>query len=92
MSNDEQLQPLSPESSHSASTLTWKYAAEKVQRESDPDKILVALYAAEEALTLRQQQLGDSAGHEEERRELEKATRALLRLKTEKLGWPNPME
>jgi hypothetical protein len=90
MSSDEQLQRVAGESSYSVSNSTWKNLLEKVQRESDKDQILAGVYAAEEALTLWRQQLGNSAGHEEERLELQKATQTLLRLKTEKLGWPNP--
>ncbi len=67
---------------------SWKETYQKTQRENDRTKLSDLVVATEAAMFTRLQELSNSTGHHNERRELEAATRSLLRIKTDKLGWP----
>jgi hypothetical protein len=67
---------------------SWKETYQKTQRENDKTKLSDLVVATETAMFTRLQELSNSPGHHNERRELEAATRSLLRIKTDRLGWP----
>ena len=67
---------------------SWRETYQKTQRENDQTRLSDLVAATEAAMFIRLQELSNSAGHHNERRELEAATRSLLRVKTDKLGWP----
>lgn len=68
---------------------SWLRATEKAMRAKDPSILLRLVHAAEMALVLRCQELGDSASTIEEREAIPAATEALLAIKTDKLRWPD---
>ena len=54
------------------------------------ENITKAVIAAEAAMFQRWQELSGESDHAEERGQLREASDKLLKLKIEKLGWPNP--
>ena len=62
------------------------YAAAAV--ETDREKLSELVNFVEEALMLRSQELAGTSDHQDERSQMNAAARKLLRIKTEKLGWP----
>jgi hypothetical protein len=72
-------------------SLSWKEPYLAALKESDKQKILELVHAAEEAIFLRQQELADSEDHHEERSEIGLACENLLTIKTHILGWPSPL-
>lgn len=64
----------------------WKMLIERCVSESNPDALARLLYQTEEAMFLRSQELTA------EEEELRQAAQRLLELKTEKLGWPDPLK
>jgi hypothetical protein len=89
MSDSQQSLPNSS-STAPEQTLSWRQLYLNAQHEKGIEGITKAVAAAEIAIFVRSQQLRDSLGHTEERNQLNEASKELLRLKTEKLGWPNP--
>jgi hypothetical protein len=72
-----------------AQPYSWTAAFEKAQSETDPTRLQGAVMAAEEAMVQRRMELsGDDAGAHPELEALRAAAIELLKLKTEKLGWP----
>lgn len=70
------------------SSSAWKKRYAAALRESDPEKVVAAVLAAEEALFLRGQEINGSPEHEAERKEIRAASADLLAIKIHKLGWP----
>jgi hypothetical protein len=68
---------------------TWRLAIDKANRASDPSILLPLVYAAETALFLRSQELGDRPDTIEEREEIRAAINDLLAIKIHKLKWPD---
>ena len=58
--------------------------------ETNPDKLEKLIYQTEDAMFLRSQELFTEHRVSEEVRALKQAAQKLLKLKTEKLGWPDP--
>jgi hypothetical protein len=69
----------------------WKQPFLAALEETDEDKLRTLVYAAEQAIFLRMQELGDSADHHDERDEIQKACAALLSIQVNKLGWPSSL-
>jgi hypothetical protein len=67
----------------------WRLAIDKANRASDPAVLLPLVYAAETALFLRSQELGDRPDTIEEREGIRAAINDLLVLKIHKLKWPD---
>jgi hypothetical protein len=67
---------------------TWRTAYEKTMCEFDKAKLLALIDAAEGALFLRWQELGDSPDHTQERASMKLASDDLLAFKIHMLGWP----
>jgi hypothetical protein len=68
---------------------SWRIAIDKANRASDPSVLLPLVYAAETALFLRSQELGDLPDTIEEREEIRAAINDLLMIKIHKLKWPD---
>jgi hypothetical protein len=67
---------------------SWKEAYHQALREPDAQKLTELVQAAEQAIVLRLQELGNSTDNYEERAEMKRAAADLLAIKTYKLGWP----
>jgi hypothetical protein len=74
--------------SDSYSASSWKEFYYRALTETDPDKLIELIHAAEAAMFRRWQQLAGSSDHHEERSEMDAASATLLSIKTHKLGWP----
>jgi hypothetical protein len=75
----------------SESNVHWKDCVQAAMREQDTTKILTLIHAAEASLMHRRRRVtstADAAAAEHD--EMTAASDALLKLKTEKLGWPLP--
>ena len=70
------------------SSSSWKEAYLDVLKETDKKRLAQLVYAAEEAIFLRQQEISDSAEYHQERLELKAACADLLAIQINKLGWP----
>jgi hypothetical protein len=68
----------------------WKERYVKAIRESDKKKLTELVFAAEEGIFVRGQELRDSKNHHEELSEMSAAAADLLVIKVYKLGWPSP--
>jgi hypothetical protein len=68
---------------------SWRLAIDKANRASDPAVLLPLVYAAETALFLRSQELGDRPDTIEEREEIRAAINDLLAIKIHRLKWPD---
>jgi hypothetical protein len=68
---------------------SWQREMEKAMRATDPSTLLPLVHAAEMALVLRCQELGDSPNTIEEREAIRAATDELLAIKTHRLRWPD---
>jgi hypothetical protein len=71
------------------SLLSWREPHRRALDEVDKTKLAEHVHLVEGALFRRWQQLSGSDDHHEERREMDLAGQDLLRMKTEKLGWPS---
>jgi hypothetical protein len=60
--------------------------------ETNPDKLEKLIYQTEGAIFLRSQELSTEHRLSEEVRALKEAAQKLLKLKIEKLGWPDPLK
>lgn len=69
---------------------SWKESYENAVRESDKNKLVELVRAAEERMFFRGQELSRSTNHAEERCQMSAAAADLLAVKVYKLGWPNP--
>jgi hypothetical protein len=69
-------------------SIAWREPVHRALAESDPAKILGQVYAAEEALFHRWQQLASRDDRREELREMDQAAQDLMRIQIEKMGWP----
>jgi hypothetical protein len=67
---------------------SWQELYQAALVESDKEKLTQLVMAVEEAMFLRAQRLSDSKVDDAERTLMAEATKKLLILKTEKLGWP----
>jgi hypothetical protein len=82
------LQPRSI-ASKDAQRTSWKRCMNKTMRESDPEKLVPLVYACEEAIVLRWQEMGSDSSSDAEREVIEAACRDLWAIKIHKLGWPS---
>jgi hypothetical protein len=71
-------------------SISWREPHQKALGERDLAKLVKQVYATEEALFLRWQELYGGSGHDEELREMTGAAQDVLRMQTEKMGWPSP--
>jgi hypothetical protein len=71
---------------------SWKTAYEKTLWESDAEKLLTLIHAAESALFDRWLDLGDGPAHARERSAMKIAAEDLLAIKIHRLGWPDPCQ
>ena len=60
--------------------------------ESDAEKLLALIHAAEGELFERSQELVDSPAHMQERAAMKRAADDLLAIKIHRLGWPDPCQ
>jgi len=70
--------------------LDWRDFYKTAVLETNPKLIERWIGEAEAAIFLRQQELAPLSDGAVERQEMAEAAKVLLRLKIEKLGWPNP--
>ena len=89
--NEPSLKPSSVPP-NSAEIPSWKTAYEKTMWESDADKLLALIHAAEAELFERWKELGDSPAHTRERAAMRIAADDLLAIKIHRLGWPDPCQ
>ena len=68
----------------------WQEAYRRTLAEQDQAKLAERLMEAEEAIYARLLELESRWDHHRERAEIEEAAIDLLKIKTEKLGWPHP--
>jgi hypothetical protein len=68
----------------------WQEAYHRTLIETDQANLTERVMEAEEAIYARLLELHSSWDHERERAEIVEAGIDLLKIKTEKLGWPNP--
>ena len=66
----------------------WKHLYEQVFRESDTNRLIEFVAQFEEAIFSRGQEINDGAEHRAESEAMKRATKDLLRIQTEVLGWP----
>jgi hypothetical protein len=74
-----------------AERYSWQSAYERVQPGTSPARLHAAVIEAEEAMVARTMELSTHGGGSESMSELEAlrpAGNELLKIKTEKLGWP----
>jgi hypothetical protein len=67
----------------------WKKPFLAALGETDKEKLVALVHAAEQAIFLRMQELENSADHHDERDEIQKACAALLSIQVNRLGWPS---
>ena len=70
--------------------MLWLDLYKSCVSETNPDKLEKLIYQTEDAMFLRSQELSTEPHSSEEVRALKVAAQKLLKLKTEKLGWPDP--
>jgi hypothetical protein len=74
------------------SSTKWKQLLDEVMKETDKAILEKKTLEIETALVLRSQQLHSHGGTEAERNAIKAATRSLLKIKIEKLGFPMDSE
>lgn len=67
---------------------SWKKKYLKALKESDKIKLAKLVYATEEAIFLRSQELSNSLDGQKERNEIHEACANLLSIQITILGWP----
>ena len=67
---------------------SWEGPLRAAQIENDIDKLIEKIYAAEEAMLARWQELAKSSNGHHELVAMQYAVKELMRIKTEKLHWP----
>jgi hypothetical protein len=72
-------------------TGTWQDPYQKAISEEDKERLCELVRQTEAAIYKRFQELQNSSNHQEERRLMKVATKQLLSLKVNRLGWP-PVE
>ena len=70
--------------------MLWLDLYKSCVSETNPDKLEKLVYQTEDAIFLRSQELSTEHYLSQEVRALRVAAQKLLKLKTEKLGWPDP--
>jgi hypothetical protein len=73
---------------HPSSPSTWKLTLDEAVYESDQVSLIERVHAAEAAVMLRSQEIGELPEHEAERVDIHAATEQLFNIKTDRLGWP----
>jgi hypothetical protein len=68
----------------------WREAYRRTRNDQDSTKLVEHVLEAEGAIFVRLQELKSSQDHNRERAEIEEAVSDLLKIKTERLGWPDP--
>jgi len=67
----------------------WQGPYREATRETDKHRLLKLVGNAEDAIFQRLQQLAVSRGDDEEKRAIQAACDNLVRIKTDRLGWPS---
>jgi CheY-like chemotaxis protein len=67
---------------------TWRHLYEQMCRESDTTRVIEFVAQFEEAIFSRGQEIKDDAEHHAEWEAMKHATKDLLRIQTQILGWP----
>jgi hypothetical protein len=70
--------------------VAWRTLYESCIRETNPDRFKKLVFQLEEAIVLRYHDLADEPTAFEELQAIKCAAQRLVRLKTEKSGWPEP--
>jgi hypothetical protein len=70
---------------------SWRALHAAILTETDAANLQRLVYETETAIFLRLQELGRQPGNEDELRNLKTAAADLLAIKTQKLGWPDPL-
>jgi hypothetical protein len=70
----------------------WREAYRKTRNDQDSTKLVEHVLETEGAIFVRLQELNPSQDrdHDRERAEIQEAVIDLLKIKTERLGWPDP--
>jgi hypothetical protein len=71
---------------------SWQHLYQQTCAETDQDKLPALVSRLEDAILLRQTELVTSADHHDERIAMKLATKTLLRIKTNELNVPEPVE
>jgi CheY-like chemotaxis protein len=66
----------------------WRHIYEQMCGESDTNRVIELVARFEEAIFSRRQEIKDGAEHRTEWEAMQRATKDLLRIQTEILGWP----
>lgn len=90
MSDGPQSLHASPQNKQSTRKSSWKQVYLTLHHEKDVKRLTQAVMAAETAIYERLQELSGQSDHSEERDEIRSAIQELLKIRTQKLGWPNP--
>lgn len=69
---------------------SWKQVYWSVHHEKDLKRLTQAVMAAETAIYERLQELSGQPNHSAEHAEIQAANEELLKIKTQRLGWPDP--
>jgi hypothetical protein len=69
----------------------WREAYRKTRNDQDSTKLVEHLLETEGAIFVRLLELKSSQDHDRERAEIQEAVIGLLKIKTERLGWPDPV-
>jgi hypothetical protein len=67
---------------------SWQELHQAMLVETDREKLTELVGRLETAIVLRQEELSDSKGNQEERDTISLAIENLLQIQTESLGWP----
>jgi hypothetical protein len=68
----------------------WREAYRKTRNDQDSTKLVEHVLETEGAIFVRLQELNSAQDHDRERAEIQEAAIDLLKIKTERLGWPDP--
>jgi hypothetical protein len=72
--------------------VSWRTLYARVRMETDKSQLAGLIHSVEAAMFARYSELTSSSDHEAERSEMKSASKNLLRIKTETLGWPGVPE
>jgi hypothetical protein len=70
----------------------WREVCDSAIRETDRTRLKKIIYDAEQALFVRGLEINGIPSLESERADMAEVAEALLKLKTHKHGWPNPVD
>lgn len=70
---------------------SWRQPYLEALKETNKEKLNELAYSVEGAIFFRRQELAGSVDHQEEWDEMNSALATLLKIRTEKLGWPSSL-